>query len=128
MANFLLVKGQSVALDVAGLNGAGQFIPPMPNNGIPVWTTSHPLKTALSPSPDGTTCAVKGLDLQVGVTITATAGLNVVNLLLDVVTELPVSVVINPNPPVQNVGQIDERQKSAGGRYLGRGFSVPPNS
>lgn len=125
---YLLVRGQSVALDVAGVNGASQLIPPMPNNGIPVWTTSHPLKTTLQPSPDGTTCEVKGIGLQVAVTITATAGLNVVNFTIDVVSELALSVVINPISPVQTPGEIDERQKSASGRYLGLGFSSPPSS
>lgn len=125
---YLLVINQSVNLDVAALNGANQTIPPMPNNGIPTWTTSHPTKTQLTPSPDGTTCLVKGVGLQAGVTITATAGILTVPFALEVVTDLPVSVVINPNPPVQNSGNIDQRQLSAGGRYLGIGFNSPPNS
>ena len=124
---YLLVINQSVNLDVSGLNGASQLIPPMPNNGIPTWATSHPLKTQLTPSPDGTTCLVKGIGLQAGVTITATAGLNSVPFSLDVVTDLPLSVVINPTPPVQNPSNIDQRQLSAGGRYLGIGFNSPPN-
>jgi hypothetical protein len=125
---YLLVRGESVNLDVAALNGANQHIPALPNNGIPTWTTSHPTKTTLIPSPDGNTCLVKGVGLQVGVTITATAGILTVPFALDVVTELPVSVVIFPNPPVQNPGNIDQRQLSAGGRYLGVGFNSPPNS
>lgn len=125
---YLLVINQSVNLDVSGLNGASQLIPPMPNNGIPTWSTSHPTKTQLTPSPDGTTCLVRGVALQAGVTITATAGLNTVPFLLDVVTDLPLSVVINPSPPIQNPGNIDQRQLSAGGRYLGIGFNSPPNS
>lgn len=128
MANYLLVRGQSVELHVAGVNGASQLIPAMPLPGVPTWSTSHPTKTQLSPSPDGNTCSVKGIGLQVGVTVTVTAGLNVFGFLLDVVSELQLSVVINPNPPVQTPADIDERQKSASGRYLGTGFSSPPNA
>lgn len=135
MPNFQLVSGQSVELHVAGVNGAGQFVPALPNVNplthafdAPTWATSDATKTQLEPSPDGNTCSILGKALGVGTTITVTAGLLTQTFLIDVVSNVPLSLVINPNPPVQNAGDIDVRQLSAGGRYLGIGFASPPNN
>lgn len=135
MANYQLVKGQSVNLHVSGLNGGGQLVPAFPTPDpvthvypVPVWTTADATRTQLIPSPDGNTCEILGIKTGVGILITATAGILFITFLIDIVSDVPVSLVINPNPPIQGPGNIDQRQLSAGGRYLGLGFNSPPNS
>lgn len=135
MPNYQLPQGQSVNLHVAGVNGAGQLVPAFPNPDphthvfpAPTWMSSDPTKVRVDPSPDGNTCELFGIGLGVGVTITVTAGLLSQTFLIDVVSAVPISLVINPNPPVQNAGNIDVRQLSAGGRFLGTGFNSPPNN
>jgi hypothetical protein len=118
---YKLVVGQSVNLHVVGVDGAGNHISPA---STPVWTTSHPTKVSLVPSPDGTTCTVLGLATQDGVTVTATIDALDQDFSIDVVTNLAVSLAIFSST---NPGNIDERQKSASGRYLGLGFNSPPN-
>ena len=136
MPNFQLVQGESVNVGVAGVNGAGQLVPALPvvdpvtgAYDAPTWTTSDATKVQIIPSPDGNICEVRGIALGTGVTVTATVpGPLTAVFTVDVVSNVPVSIAINPLLPVQNPGNIDQRQLSAGGRYLGLGYNSPPNS
>lgn len=127
MANQKLVQGKTLELHVYGLDGAGNFVPADPSV-LPTW--SLPIggdagKLGLVPSPDGNTCTVTGVTIATGLTVRATATAGHADFLIDVVSGAVVSVAIVES---QGPGNVDVRQLSAGGRYLGLGFGTAPNA
>jgi len=120
-----LVLGQSVVLHVSGTDAASRTLPPTALPTVPAWTTSDATKVSITPSPDGTDCVVKGIGVGNGVTVTATIAGPITSVTtFDVVSGAVTALVTEIT---QGPGDIDDRQKSANGRYLGLGFAGVQN-